>query len=436
VNSWVGQALDSLGTSPSPESGHASHGPSDHDHAGHEHAGGDELNSLQISEQARKNIGLKLGDVQLGTFERSIAIPGIVVERPGRSTIEITAPFTGIVTRIYPIRGEAVDPGQPLFEMRLTHEELVQAQADFLRTAEELNVIGKEVRRLEVLTADGGVAGKVLLERKYEQQKQEAVHHAQRQALLLHGLSPEQVDDILANRKLLQSLRVDVPASLEATGSRGQVCQVRQLNVERGQHVTAGESLAILTDHAQLFIEGNAFERDVPEISQALEAGRRVTAVLESAGAKAQAIPGLEILYLSGEVDPESRAFHFYVTLTNELLRDIKSDDGHRFVNWRFKPGQRMQLQVPVETWAQRIVLPIEAVAQDGVEMYVFQANGEHFERRPVHVEYRDTLWAVIANDGSIFPGDTVAMSGAAQLQLALKNKAGGGIDPHAGHNH
>lgn len=81
-------------------------------------------------------------------------------------------------------------------------------------------------------------------------------------------------------------------------------------------------------------------------------------------------------------------------------------------------------------------MLPIDAVAHEGTEAFVFQANGDHFDRRPVHVEYRDQAWAVIANDGSIFPGDIVAESGAFQLQTALKSKTGGGIDPHAGHNH
>jgi hypothetical protein len=42
----------------------------------------------------------------------------------------------------------------------------------------------------------------------------------------------------------------------------------------------------------------------------------------------------------------------------------------------------------------------------------------------------------VIANDGGLFPGDRIALSAAQQLQVAIKNKAGGGIDPHAGHNH
>ena len=35
-----------------------------------------------------------------------------------------------------------------------------------------------------------------------------------------------------------------------------------------------------------------------------------------------------------------------------------------------------------------------------------------------------------IENDGSIFPGDKIALAGAHQLQMALKNKAGGGVDP------
>jgi multidrug efflux pump subunit AcrA (membrane-fusion protein) len=122
--------------------------------------------------------------------------------------------------------------------------------------------------------------------------------------------------------------------------------------------------------------------------------------------------------------------------LPNEKKRDEKLDDGHRFVAWKFRPGQRVQLQIPVETLPERIVVPIDALAQDGVETYVFTPNGDHFDRRSVHVEFRDTRSAVIANDGSLFPGDLVAISGAQQLQLALKNKSGGGIDPHAGHNH
>ena len=107
-----------------------------------------------------------------------------------------------------------------------------------------------------------------------------------------------------------------------------------------------------------------------------------------------------------------------------------------RFVSWRYRPGQRLQLRIPVEQWEQQIVLPIEAVAREGAEYFVFQQNGTHFDRLPVHVKYRDQFSAVIANDWQLFPGDVVAMRNAHQMQMALKNKAGGGVDPHAGHNH
>jgi hypothetical protein len=93
-------------------------------------------------------------------------------------------------------------------------------------------------------------------------------------------------------------------------------------------------------------------------------------------------------------------------------------------------------LQVPVESWSDQIVLPIDAVVREGVDSFVFQQNGDHFDRIAVHEKYRDQTSVVIENDGAIYPGDVVALRGAHQMQMALKNKAGGGIDPHAGHSH
>jgi hypothetical protein len=91
---------------------------------------------------------------------------------------------------------------------------------------------------------------------------------------------------------------------------------------------------------------------------------------------------------------------------------------------------------VPVETWPNRIVLPVDAVISDGPDWYVYQKCLNHFDRVAVHVEYRDQRGVVVDGDGKLKPGAVVAASGAYQLHLALKNKSGGGGDPHAGHNH
>jgi len=415
-------------------SDHHDDGGHDHNHPGHQ-----EGNSLELSSQARSNIGLQLVTVELQPFEKTITVPGMITERPGRTTFEVTAPMTGVITRLAAVQGEAVQPGQLLAEMRLTHEELVQAQGDLLRTAESLDVTKREIKRIEELARDGAIAGKTLIDLNYEKQKGEAVLRAQRQTLVLHGLSEEQVTEILNTRKLLPRLTVSAPEMPAADGSDSVAVslQIQELRVEQGQNVTAGEVMFVLADHRELFIEGKAFEQDVQAVSKAVSEDWKVSALIDSQFKQPQdVVRGLSLLYMANSVDPDSRAFRFYVTLPNRVLREKKAPDGRLFLDWEFKPGQRVQVRIPVEQWKNRIVLPIEAVAHEGTESFVFQANGDHFDRRPVHVEYRDQIWAVIANDGSLFPGDIVAKSGAFQLQTAMKNKAGGAIDPHAGHTH
>lgn len=437
---------DSSGLPPAPldQDGNARPGDADSghrhgagDHAGHDHAGHDDATAIELSPQARKNIGLKTEVVTLRSFTRTIEVPGIVEERPGRSILEVTAPMTGIITHIYPLEGEAVEPGQKLFELRMTHEELVQSQAELLQTVEEIAVTNREIERIESLTANGGVAGKQLLERKYDLQKLEAILRSKKQALRLHGLSETQVESIVTERELLKDLTVFAPTPTDTTGdSRPVVFQIQSLRTAQGRHVEAGAALAVLAEHSSLYLRGEAFESDIAAVSKVADSQLPLTALLEGEVGRREVVSDLRVLYLAGSFSPNSRTLDFFVKLPNSMTRDVKLPDGHRFVSWRFRPGQRLQLQIPVETWTDRIVLPLDAVAHEGAEAYVFVANGDHFDRRSVHVEYRDSQTVVIARDGSLEPGTTVAMNSAQQLHLALKNRSGAGMDPHAGHNH
>jgi len=414
-------------------------------HTGHDHGATGrgplaegELTSLKLSDQARRNIGLEVVAVELRDFSRTISVPATLVDRPGRTEISVSASMTGIVTRIHPIRGEAVSPGDPLFDLRLTHEDLVEKQSALLRAIEELDVVKREVARLKDVTASGAVAGKRLLEREYEQQKIEAAVKAERQALLLHGLSEEQIQGIIDQRRLLKELTIAAPpmADCESCDSHQEFLEVAELLVERGEHVATGTPLASLTDHCQLYIEGKAFEQDADALSEAAAEGVELTALVEGNGSGTHEVTGLRILYVENEVERESRALKFYVRLTNGLVRNETTPDGHRFIGWRYRPGQRVELLVPVERWERSLVLPAEAVVRDGPEAFVYQQIGDRFERRSVHVEHRDRRWAVIESDGTLFPGDRVAAKGASRIHLALKNRAGGGPDPHAGHHH
>lgn len=463
TKSWVDQAAGLF-----RERDGESHAGESEDHAGHDHAGHDHghdhdhdhsaADSLELSEQAIRNLGLSaktIRPVKLETFRRSITVPAVVVERPGRSRVQVATPMTGVVTHVHALEGEAIEPGSLLFQIRLTHEDLVLAQTDFLRTLGELDVEKREIARLEQVTRSGAVAGKVLLERQYARDKLNANLSAQRESLRLHGLSENQIDQIQQERRLLRELQIFAP-SIDSHGEEElrlsqAVMQagfvedaspaptgpliLQDLAVHKGQSVAAGETLCILTDYEELFIEGLAFEQDISQLRSASQHEWKVDAILEQPGAESRVVRNLDIAYLANQVDAATRTLNFYVRLPNEIAMDHR-EGGNRHVEWRYVPGQRMQLRVPVEVLTEQIVLPVDAVAREGAETYVFQQNGDHFDRVPVHVKYRDQYSVVIDNDGSLFPGDVVAMRAAHQMQMALKNKAGGGVDPHAGHNH
>jgi multidrug efflux pump subunit AcrA (membrane-fusion protein) len=433
---WLPQARSYFEQAPAPVAdSHAGH-----DHGGHNHAhpGHVEESAIEFSVTGLKNIDFQPVTVALSTFERSITLPAMVVERPGHSQIYIAAPLTGVVTKIYPVENAAVAPGTPMFDIRLTHEELVAAQRSFLQTVESLDVVQSEITRLQTV-GEGVIVGKRIIEQQYEQQKLEASLRAEQQALLLHGITQEQIDAIKQSRHLLQSLTVYAPVHDHddaETCSEEHLFHVQKLPVKLGEQVNAGQLLCVVADHCELYIEGRAFEDDVMRLREVAREGRNITASVVVGRRQTDMIEGLKLMYLSDHVDADTRAFRFYVSLPNQVVLDQVAANGRHFIAWRFNPGQRMELRVPVERWADRIVLPVTAVVEEGPEAFVYERNGDHFDRVAVHVEFKDQTSAVISGDGSIKPGDVVAAKGAYQMHLALKNKAGGGVDAHAGHSH
>ncbi len=410
-------AADSHGS----EDGHAAHG---------------ELESIQLSDVARKNIGLKTGVIQPASYARTVKIPAMVVERPGRSQVNVTAPMTGIVTRVYPIEGQTTRPNDPLFDLRLTHEDLVTAQRDFLKSAQEFDVVEREIARLESV-AEGVIAGRRVLEHKYERDKIQAAMHAQRQGLLLHGLSAAQIELIFESRRLVQSLTVVTPPFPKDDDhiEESHLFHVQRIHVKPGEQVTAGTALATLADHCLLYVEGKAFEDDIRRLTRVIARNQSLAVTPLAAKNSTPERLQLKVLYIADHVEQDSRALGFFMRLPNQLVRGGREQED-RFAAWRYRPGQRMEIRIPLgPSWDDQIVLPKEAVVQDGVESYVFEQNGDHFDRVPVHIVFQDTDVVVVENDGSMI-GSTLAMSGAYEMQLELKKQAGGGVDPHAGHTH
>jgi multidrug efflux pump subunit AcrA (membrane-fusion protein) len=408
-DSWLPAVAGSVSAEPAAKV--AEQSPAS-DHGGEHDHGAAAANSITLSDRGLGNIGFRPATVELQSFERTVTVPAIVAEKPGQTQIHLSSPVGGILTEIYVIQGEAIQPGSKMFDVRLTHEELVTAQQDYLKTAESLEVVDREIARLQSI-GEGVVAGKRVLEQQYEKQKLEASLRAAEQALLVHGLTEEQVAEILKTRQLLRAISVYAPEHSHAGDgcSEAHTFHVQRLPVSLGQQVETSQELAVLADHCELYIEGRAFEDDASRLRKATRDGWDVSATLLTEEQEETQIDDLKLLYLADTIDPESRAFHFYVKLPNEIVLDQNDSENHRFIEWRFKPGQRLELRVPVERWEDRIVLPVEAVVDEGAEAYVYRQNGKSFDHVAVKVDYSDGGSAVIANDSALFPGDIVAGS-------------------------
>ena len=147
----------------------------------------------------------------------------------------------------------------------------------------------------------------------------------------------------------------------------------------RGSRSKQGQELCVLADHCELFVEGRAFEDDASRLREAVRQGWEIAAKLLVGQVESKEIRGLKLLFLADHVDPESRAFHFYLRLPNEIALDRQTPDGPRFIEWRFKPGQRMELRVPLEAWTDRIVLPVECNRRGRCRDLCLSAEWQHF---------------------------------------------------------
>jgi multidrug efflux pump subunit AcrA (membrane-fusion protein) len=220
------------------------------------------------------------------------------------------------------------------------------------------------------------------------------------------------------------------PVAFQITADSGKdlAFEVQELNVELGQQVQAGQLLSTLANHQSLLIEGHAFKREASSLARAAENGWpiRCSFAEDDHTDWPPFDQTLEIRHLANSVDSETRTFDFFISLRNQSRTYEK--DNQMFVVWRFRPGQRVRLQVPVQELKDVLVLPSAAIVREGPEAYVFQQNGDLFNRLPVHVLHEDRLHTVLANDGSVKTSHYLAQSAAASLNRVLKAQAASGI--------
>ncbi len=406
---------------------------------------------VRLSPQARANLRLVVRPVEVQDHWRTVHVPGVVVERPGQSDCGITAPAAGVITRISAIPGSTIKPGDALFALRLSSEHVLNMQTELFKASQEIALLRERKTRLADAAHMGAVPAATILDLDNQERRQEALVRACRQDLAVRGLTPEQIDRVVAGT-YVKELTIGATASYpeqkvllvgQENGSHDVSSEpafefeVQELKVQLGQQVEAGQLLAVLSNHSLLYIEGRGFKKEAGFLEQAAEKKWPVEAEFPEEEAASWPSLGqiLHIRHLANAIDPVSRTFAFYVPLENQSRAYKK--EGRTFLLWRFRPGQQVRLKVPIEQLKRVIVLPAGAVVREGPEAYVFRQNGDVFDRVPVRVLYEDRFQIVLANDGSVAIGVHVATNSATSLNRVLKaQQSEGGQSCDHGHAH
>ncbi|MEM7454647.1 MAG: efflux RND transporter periplasmic adaptor subunit [Planctomycetota bacterium] len=414
--------------------------------AGHTGHGSDVIG---ISETTITNMELETGRFEVRDYPLTLQIPGEVVEKFSEAHLEIVAPVGGRVSRVFVTSGQAVEPGDALFELSVTDEALTSAQVDLLSVVAESRTVQQRLERIEPLVSTGAVASRQVQDVRLELQKLDARRIALIEELKLHGLTLEAVNDLLDGSSLQTSITVTAPengtAASAAANTSPIVYTVESVDGVQGKTIMHGGRLCELTNHGHLLIKGMAFESDVAIITDANAEARAMTAEFGEEPDVVR-VENLNLLSVENRVDEESQTYPVYVEIENEVSGESTDSLGRRYLQWKYKPGQRCHLEVPSRVWEDVVVVPAGALVREGPETFVFKKldhthaapGGEpmaEFQKIPVKVLHTDRRFAVLEQQVSLDLYENYVLDQAYLINLALKQAENQGVVDH-GHEH
>lgn len=359
-----------------------------------------------LSPRARENLGLpeQVERLYTTTHVRKVQLPGEIEDRPGYSDRGVVSPVTGTVLQCHALPGDIVTPGQKLFTLRLLSELVATTRSELYKARRDYDITLDRIKRLtDPKLGAEAVEGSRVVDLNNQLRRLDASINAYRQELQQRGLTKEQIDATEKGPPFDDTIEILAPPPVAQASHPGEgeteavsfipgknqspAFEVEDLKVELGRQVQAGQTLCTLADHHWLYIEGYGFRQEIPLVARAAKEGWKVEVeFLEESndGWEKPLETAFQIRHLSNNIDPETRTFSFYLPLHNQS--ETYEKNRRKLLRWRFRPGQRVRLNVPVKEFEEVIengktvlkeknvfVVPSAAVARDGPEAYVFE---------------------------------------------------------------
>lgn len=335
---------------------------------------------VEIDEAAAASIGLKTAVVEIRAIARTLKLTG-AVQVPPDSRAFIGSRVEGKIASVYTNVGDRVKAGQVLATVQSPEFETMQVE--LLRATAELPVLEAAADRLKKLLAIEAVAQKDVQNAaaQYEAKRSELAGLIERLEIL--GLSQSQITNLQKTQKLVRAL----PVSALLTGT------VVNRTAVAGSPVSTSGPIFEIDNLATVWIEGDVFEGQLSEVRPGLPAAVTVPAY------PGQMFEG-KVQSIIPTLDLEKRTARLRVVLSNP--------------QGLLKPGMFATLSITVGKEPSGVVVPIDALIEQGGSVFVFVRNGEQFVKQNVVVSARDDRYAQIS--WGLVPNDVVVTDGKMQI--------------------
>lgn len=341
-----------------------------------------------VSAAQMKTLGITLLKLERPGAIAGMAYAAKVVLPPGQEQV-VSAPVAGVVDQLLVGEQQAVKAGQAL--LRLTSPQFGEMQLKLLEAASRARLSRKTLQREQALLAEG-----IIPERRVQEAEAAAQDDAARQrqaeaALRLAGIDAAAVQRIAAGGALQDGLVVRARAAGVVLG----------IDIKPGQRVQEADALLRLASLQTLWLD------------IAMPADRQPAALMHDVKAAPIQIVGRDALAIPlsvGATVSDSQT----VTLRARVTRGAD----------RLRPGEVVQARVPFAANAAGWALPLQALARQDDQAYVFVRTDKGFVARPVSVV--SSAGNEVQVTGDLKPGQEVATASVIALKAAWQGKSGG----------
>jgi cobalt-zinc-cadmium efflux system membrane fusion protein len=304
-------------------------------------------------------------------------------------TLQVFTPYQGRIIDLFAKIGDEVTKGQTLYT--IDSPDLVQAASTLITTAGVLELTTRALVRLRDLAKTKAVPQKDLEQAISDQQAAEGAYKAARDAVRIFGKTEEQIDRMVAERKVDPALVIPSPITGRITAR----------NAAPGLFVQPGNAPApySVADISTMWMLANVHETESPRFKVGQEVKAKVLAYAD------RTFDG-KITTLGSSVDPGTHRV---------LVRSEIADPEHLL-----RPGMFATFVIRIGDPVRASAVPADGLVRegDGTMTVWVTTDRRRFTRRTVKIGMRREGYVQVVE--GLQPGELVATKAALFLSNAL----------------